>query len=558
VADEQIPEQLELRHYFQVLRRRLPIVILVTILLVGVTIAYDLVTTRVYATSADVLLGSVINSGNPSGSTNTQSPTVDVPTQIEVVQSSSVKGAVDKKLGAQSKDVSDVSVAQVGTTQVMRVTVQSASPAVAQHAVNLYAHTYVNNRSEQQINAALAAEKVVQQKLDQLKPQLNQLDQQIALAGNSPQANVLVSQRQPLQSQFDLYQQQLNQLQVQASLDQGGAQVLTDAGTPTTPVKPKPVRDGALALAIGLLLGIGVAFLAEYLDDKIYVPGDVQRYGAGLTVLAEIPAVPTWQNRRSVHVTSVEAPHSLPSEAYRRLRTSLLIIGLRQPVQTLLFTSSVTGEGKTTTVANLGVTMARAGRKVTLVDLDLHKPRLAEFFGVQNEPGFTSVLVGDVPISDAIQQVHIADDVPQLQILGPGPLPPNPSELLGTGRVTELLASLQASADLVFIDAPPLLPVTDALVLSRRVDGVILLVNAGATRHRHLSRATEMLEQADVPVLGAVLNTASAARRRRPSYGYGYAYDYGYRYGYGNGSKGGPALGGEGSTDETVSVDETR
>jgi non-specific protein-tyrosine kinase len=168
-----------------------------------------------------------------------------------------------------------------------------------------------------------------------------------------------------------------------------------------------------------------------------------------------------------------------------------------------------------------------------LVDLDLRRPRLSEFFESPSEAGFTSVLVGDAPLSDVLHAIPVARGVPPIQLLGSGPLPPNPSELLGAGRVAELLASFQAVADLVIIDSPPLLPVTDSLVLSRRVDGVILVVGAGSTRRRQLSRAVGMLNQADAPVLGAVLNSTSTSKRRQ---GYGYGYKYGY--GAGGGSHG--------------------
>ena len=313
----------------------------------------------------------------------------------------------------------------------------------------------------------------------------------------------------------------LDQVQVDAAVKSGGAQVVARAEEPTTPVKPTPIRDGALALVLGLLLGVGLAFLAEYLDDTVNTSEDVVRFGHGLTVLAEIPSVGGWRDRRETHVISIEDPKAPQTEAYRSLRTSLQIVGLRRPLRTVLVTSPMAAEGKTTTVVNLGVAMARAGRRVVLVDLDLRRPRLASFFDADDSVGFTSVLVGDVAIADALQHVDIAPGVPPLQILSSGPIPTNPSELMGTSRVDELLVSLQAMADIVVIDTAPLIPVTDALVLSGRVDGVLLVVGAGETRRRQLTRAMELLQSAEAPVLGAALN-ATSARMGAASHTYGY------------------------------------
>jgi non-specific protein-tyrosine kinase len=209
------------------------------------------------------------------------------------------------------------------------------------------------------------------------------------------------------------------------------------------------------------------------------------------------------------------------SEAYRALRTSVQFVALRQPLQTLLMTSPKSSEGKTTTISNLSVTLARSGKNVVVVDCDLRRPRLHEFFDVSNEVGFTSVLLGDEPLLSALQRVDIGAGG-TLSVLPSGPLPPNPSELLGTNRVAELLTSLQATADIVLIDSPPLLPVTDALVLSRRVDGVLLVTTAGVTTRRDLARSVGLLHHAEAPIIGIALNAVSADADYGGDYGYSY------------------------------------
>jgi polysaccharide biosynthesis transport protein len=508
--------ELELRHYLNVLRRRYAVVVLVAVLAVGAALAFDFTSTRIYAASADVLLTDTQQSTVFSnGQVTTADPTRRLDTQVTVMESRPIASAVNHSLGADAGKVSTVSVAGIGQTDVIEATVESPDPGVAKRAADLYAKTYVATRRTQQVDSLLAAANEVQKKLTQIQFQINALDPKTAGA-----------QIVALTAQYGVFKQQLDQIQVNAAVQSGGAQVVANAVVPSSPVKPQPIRDTLLAGVLGLLLGIGLAFLAEYLDDRINTSEDVARYGHGLTVLAEVPAVSGWRDRKITRVVSLQDPRSSATEAYRSLRTSLQIIGLRRPIQTILVTSPMAVEGKTTTAANLAVTMARAGRRVVLVDLDLRRPRLDEFFGVDREPGITSVLVGDKALSEALNRVAVADGVPPVVVLTSGPIPPNPAELMGTTRVSELLGSLQSTADLIIIDSPPLIPVTDALVLSGLVDGVLLVVGAGQTRRRHLGRAADLLQQTEAPVLGAVLNATTAQRHK-----YGYGYGYG-RYGY--------------------------
>jgi non-specific protein-tyrosine kinase len=185
----------------------------------------------------------------------------------------------------------------------------------------------------------------------------------------------------------------------------------------------------------------------------------------------------------------------------------------------------MSAEGKTTLVANLGVTMARAGLRVVVVDLDLRRAQLGEMLGASNDVGVMSVLLGEVTLAEALYEVPISAGVPRLRLLPAGPLPPNPSEIMGTARMTDLITSLKKSADVVILDTPPLVPVTDAMVLSGRVDGVLVVVSAGKTRRRHLQRSADYLEQADAPIIGAVLNGSGQHIR----YGYYKKYDYSRR-----------------------------
>lgn len=196
-------------------------------------------------------------------------------------------------------------------------------------------------------------------------------------------------------------------------------------------------------------------------------------------------------------------PRSPVSEAYRTLRTNLSFSGLDEPIRTLVVTSPAPDEGKSTTIANLAVTMAQGGRKTILVDCDLRRPTLHTLFDLKPEPGLTNLL-----LEENGQPALQATMVDGLQFLSSGPLPPNPADLLGSHKIDQIIAMLLDRAEVVLFDAPPVIAVTDATVLGAKVDGVLLVINAGKTRREHAERAKEMLEKANVRIVGAALTNA--------------------------------------------------
>ena len=207
-------------------------------------------------------------------------------------------------------------------------------------------------------------------------------------------------------------------------------------------------------------------------------------------------------NRRESLIT-VTHPHSPVSEAYRILRTNLEFSSLDKPIRTMVVTSAGPDEGKSTTLANLAVTIAQGGKKVILADCDLRRPRQHEIFGLDNDAGLTTMVVDD----EALENPPLQETgVPNLWLLPSGPLPPNPSELLGSRRMEEIIAVLTQRADMVLFDAPPVIAVIDAVVLGSKVDGVLLVINAGGTKRDHAQRAKAQLEKVNVRVIGAVLN----------------------------------------------------
>jgi non-specific protein-tyrosine kinase len=195
-------------------------------------------------------------------------------------------------------------------------------------------------------------------------------------------------------------------------------------------------------------------------------------------------------------------PRSPVTEAYRSLRTNLEFSSLDRPLRTMIVTSAAPEEGKSTTLANLAVTMAQAGKRVILVDADLRRPVQHTLFGLRDAPGLTNLVIdADATREPPLQPTGIAN----LQLLASGPLPPNPSELLGSRRMTEIIAGLVERADVVLFDAPPVIAVTDAAVLASRVDGVLLVIYAGKTRREHVEKARALLDKVNARIVGTVL-----------------------------------------------------
>lgn len=198
-------------------------------------------------------------------------------------------------------------------------------------------------------------------------------------------------------------------------------------------------------------------------------------------------------------------PRSPAAEAYRTLRTNLTFAALDKPLETLLVTSAAPGEGKSSVLANLAVTMAQGERRVILVDADLRRPHLHEIFGLPNDRGLTTMIVEETALDDP---PLIESGVDNLWLMPSGPLPPNPADILGSRRMEEAIARLKSRADVILFDAPPIVAVTDGAVLGTKVDGVLLVVRAGRTRRDHVQQARELLERVHVRIVGAVLSNA--------------------------------------------------
>jgi succinoglycan biosynthesis transport protein ExoP len=363
------------------------------------------------------------------------------------------------------------------------------------------------------------------------------------------QHNLLKREFETNQQLYESLLKRLKDATVSAGLRANNIHVVDAALVPSIPVRPQKLLNAGVALGLGLIIGIALAFLEEGLDNSIRSSEDVERL-IPAPALAIVPSArsveirPTCKKRSEhepaalqgkVEMVLMDAPASALAESYRALRTSILLSTASRPPQSMLVTSPNPNEGKSCTSLNLALALAQRGGKVLIVDGDLRKQGIARHFGMTNERGLSSYLAGAHPLVDTLRRF---DPMPSLWVLPAGPLAPNPAELLSSAFMERLVRDLRQSFDHIVIDSPPALMVTDATILSRLVDGTILVVENGMTVRGALVRTYRTLHAAGARILGVVMNKVDL--RRDGYYYYGRSYGHnGCPYYYDNGgSKG--------------------
>ncbi len=382
--------------------------------------------------------------------------------------------------------------------------------------------------------AALQRESLLRSAFEQQKQEANRLNER------SIDYNIL---KRDLDTNRELYEgllQRLKEASVTASLRSSNVRVVDLGHASNHPSKPNIPRNIFLAFIVGSVAGVGLAFLVEAADNTLRTPDQVQST-TGLPSLGLIPLHSTPMEKKKLARTGISTalqagrtrdlltPQTMKSEiaeAYRSIRTAIMLSGLGTPPQCILFTSPMPQEGKSTTSANSAIVMAQQGKRVLLLDGDMRRPSIARKFRITaNQRGLSSILAGNHTLDDCLVQ---APEVPNLWILPSGPVPPHPAELISSPRLRELIAQCRSEFDHIIVDSPPLLSVTDSVLLSIGVDGVVLVVRSGRTTKQALRRSRELLVPANARIIGVVVNgfdikTAEYAYYYQ-SYGYGGTY----------------------------------
>ena len=504
--------QTDLRTYIRVIERRKLTIILVTLGILGLALAYSVTKTPIYTASAQVLVPDVsAASALQPTSSQLQPAAASAQRSLTDAQQFAEGGQTRAAVRATLHYEPNVSVTPSTNADVLTFTASSTSKSQSAKAANVYAQTYISVNQANQVSQYAGQVLALQSSITKLQRMATSLP-----AGSEQSAAA--------KSSITSITQSLQVLQTTSELvAETGPTILNAAVPPTSQSSPKLYRNGALGLVFGLIFGLGLAFVRDRLDDKVRSLGDVEDNSGALPIVGIVPVVDTWRKSSTPHIAFTEDANSAVSEAYRTLRTSLQFLGIDANQQVIAITSATPDEGKSTASANLAMSFARAGQQVVVVSCDFRRPRLHQFFGLDNEVGATSVLLGQATLGEALQRVP---HEPQLRVLTSGPVPPNPAEILSLDRVRLLIDALAKTAEIVLLDCPPVLPVTDSLLISRLCDSMIVIAVAGFTKKGDLRRTYELLTQVQAPVRGTILNRVPTGGAYTGGYGYGYGYGY--------------------------------
>ena len=378
----------------------------------------------------------------------------------------------------------------------------------------------VINALKNEYTVALAKENSLKSALGEQKTESLELNQKAIEYG------VLQRETESAKQMYDLLIKRFKETSLTEDMQTGNIRIIDRAETPRAPVRPRKQLNILLAIVVGLVMGVGLAFFFEYLDNTIKLPDDIKRH-LQVPYLGPVPAIAlngsvVRPGEPIPQLVTVHPPRPRQARRTGGSGRSILFSSADHSPQVVLVSSAGPLEGKSLTSANLAVTMAQSGTNAVLVDCDMRKPTAHKIFGLPREKGISSLLVGACGFDEAVMRTQ----VPNLDVIPCGPIPPNPSELLGSGRMVKLIEVLRKKYGRIIIDSPPLTAVTDAVVLSKLADGVIIVVRAGDTPREIIKNGLTQLHGVNARILGVVLNGVEMGRE-----GYYYYQYYYYYYG---------------------------
>lgn len=533
---------MELRDYIDVLYNRKWFVVGMLTAVLVLTLVITIVQAPAYESSVKVLAD--INSSSeallgemlPSSLSDTDR---FVQNQAQIIQTDALAREVEKQLryeceqaarqgGSGSAPLSGASVpgaeelsemvsVKLGAkTGIFEIVVNGRDPGLTRDIARVYSEAYLANRQLASVKQISEARKEIWNRLTEVEEQLQTISNQVKQYKASDVPTDLAASAQQTASLYTTLYEKYITLRISESLGQRGLEIIEAADTGEK-VSPKPARNGILAVFLGLILGVGLAFFVDYMDDTLNTREDFERF-YGTTIVGEIPFIGT-EELPPYHIVYFEKAGHPAVEGYRTLRTNLQFLGLKDGHRSILFTSAMPDEGKSTITVNLGAALSEMGRKVLLVEADLRKPVLSKFFEIAPRNGLTGVLAGACSLQEAV----IETGYENLYILPAGVRPPNPGELVASEEMRVVLEKVRGYADYVLVDAPPALAASDALAMAPMVDGVLVVGRYEVAERESARRVAELLGKVDANILGVVINNLESGRR----YSYYHYYYYG-------------------------------
>ena len=549
-----------LKEYLQLLRRRMWLVLGAMILVPAAAVAVALQQPPLYQTSADVLLRTQNLPSALSGISDPNAYYVDparvTGTQIAIARLPSMADRVVKALPNEDLSVGEVlgasSVQAITNTDFLRFQVSHEDPELAATLATEYARQYTNYRRQLDTGTVKQALRDLEKRIDQLRA----VDDDSTSTGASDVSPTDAESSSAAAGEGDAssaaaladLEEKSRQLQTLLTLSTSNAVVVRRAEG-AAQIQPRPVRAAVIGLGLGLILGLGLAFLRDLLDTRLRSSESIESI-ISLPLLARLDA-PSRQLKRDNKLVMLAEPNSSAGEANRVLRMNLEFVTLEREAQVIMVASAEQEEGKSTTFANLAIALARAGRHVVVVDIDLRRPSLRRLFWLpETQPGLTDVVLGHADLEEALAFVPLSSNgrppeavepsehpdpnggggrrfAGQLEVLTAGGVPPDPGEFVGLQRVRALISSLRERAEVVLIDTPPLLQVGDARVIARLADATVVIVRGDRARRPATTELARVLATWPAPPVGFVLTGAEAVD----------GYSYGGYSGYYGGKK---------------------
>ena len=498
--------------------RKWPI-LAVALLTLGVALFLSSRQTPIYESQVKLLVTPV--EGVEADSQSFSTP--NLATESELVSSVAVAQIVATNLnipGPARDLLRDLSVDNPEDTEILEIDYSDSDPGQARRISMGFAEAYLQFREETATRAILESSEAIQSEIAVLTRQLQTMEGQLqGMSATDPNRSSLEAQASLVRS--NILDRQLAQAGLPRDVTVG--RIIEPADQPSSPVSPNHAMNGAFGLVAGLAIGIGLAFLRDRLSERLRSPEGIEAY-LEAPVLGAIPRVPAWHRRKEAFLVSAVQWRSPAAEAYRILRTNVLSAASAMDVKSIVVTSAYSGEGKSATVANLGVVLARAGKDVTLVSADLRRPRLHEFFNREEHLGLIDLLAGRTTIRHALQEIAVPthgfdNSMASLRFLSSGNVAEDPGELLSSATMAGVLAELEELSDIVLIDVPPVLPITDGLVVAEVTKTVLLVISSEASTRPAITSARQQLDRVGARILGGVLNGPDPSMSRT-SYSY--------------------------------------
>jgi capsular exopolysaccharide synthesis family protein len=508
-------EVVDLREYVAVLRRRIWLILGVTIVFAGLAGAYSFTRTPMYTARATVLV-------QPETSSSQFRPDqlVSLDTEARIAKSAPVAQIALDEQGSGVpllEFLKRVDVQTTPDTLVLDIFFTDTDPQRAADGANAVAAAYLEYKRQRSIDAAAAERQGITQQIDELTQERTKLDRE--LAGLSPGT----TEYEDAQRERDAVNGQIAVLTAElagVTPSSGAGVIIGPAFPPQKPSSPKHVVNLAMGLLLGGFLGVVFAFIRDRTDERISGRTDLD-VTLDAPVLAAIPKVAGWNKKGPVWLVTEQQPRSPAAEAYRTLRTGVMAMARQRDLKVFGITSPMLGEGKTTTTANLGATLSHADKRVLVISGDLRRPSLYRYFNLHNDIGLADVLLGEVPLEEAVD--HVSQN---LSVLTSGRPPVRPAELLQSHRMAEVIERTRERYDFVLVDCPPVAGLADTLAIAPFVDAIIMVASAEQSKRGAIIHAVDQLGQVGATVRAGVLNMV-ALSKRKGTYGYGYGYGYG-------------------------------